>query len=213
MMKHTMTIAGLQRDLPICRVTDDLYIGAFVIFGDCELTQACAVELLKRAPEYDYIITAESKGIPIAYEMARQAGDRKWLLARKGAKLYMQNVFGVEVKSITTAAVQKLYLDGADAALMQGKRILIVDDVISTGESLRALEELVNKAGGQIVGRMAILAEGDAQKRDDLIDLEKLPLFNAKGEVIGGAVPINPHPARRCGFCCPCMQAKNVACC
>lgn len=184
MMKHTMTIAGLQRDLPICRVTDDLYIGAFVIFGDCELTQACAAELLKRAPEYDYIITAESKGIPIAYEMARQAGDRKWLLARKGAKLYMQNVFGVEVKSITTAAVQKLYLDGADAALMQGKRILIVDDVISTGESLRALEELVNKAGGQIVGRMAILAEGDAQKRDDLIYLEKLPLFNAKGEVI-----------------------------
>lgn len=184
-MKHTMTIAGLQRDLPICRVTDDLYIGAFVIFGDCELTQACAAELLKRAPEYDYIITAESKGIPIAYEMARQAGDRKWLLARKGAKLYMQNVFGVEVKSITTAAVQKLYLDGADAALMQGKRILIVDDVISTGESLRALEELVSKAGGEIVGRMAILAEGDAQKRDDLIYLEKLPLFNAKGEVIG----------------------------
>ena len=117
--------------------------------------------------------------------MARQAGDRKWLLARKGAKLYMQNVFGVEVKSITTAAVQKLYLDGADAALMQGKRILIVDDVISTGESLRALEELVSKAGGEIVGRMAILAEGDAQKRDDLIYLEKLPLFNAKGEVIG----------------------------
>ena len=185
MMKYTMTIAGLQRDLPICRVTDDLYIGAFVIFGDCELTQACAAELLKRAPEYDDIITAESKGIPIAYEMARQAGDRKWLLARKGAKLYMQNVFGVEVKSITTAAVQKLYLDGADAALMQGKRILIVDDVISTGESLRALEELVNKAGGEIVGRMAILAEGDAQKRDDLIYLEKLPLFNAKGEVIG----------------------------
>ena len=184
-MKHTMTIAGLQRDLPICRVTDDLYIGAFVIFGDCELTQACATELLKRAPEYDYIITAESKGIPIAYEMARQAGDKKWLLARKGAKLYMQNVFGVEVKSITTAAVQKLYLDGADAALMQGKRILIVDDVISTGESLRALEELVTKAGGEIVGRMAILAEGDAQKRDDLIYLEKLPLFNAKGEVIG----------------------------
>ena len=185
MMKYTMTIAGLQRDLPICRVTDDLYIGAFVIFGDCELTQACAAELLKRAPEYDYIITAESKGIPIAYEMARQAGDRKWLLARKGAKLYMQNVFGVEVKSITTAAVQKLYLDGADAALMQGKRILIVDDVISTGESLRALEELVSKAGGEIVGRMAILAEGDAQNRDDLIYLEKLPLFNAKGEVIG----------------------------
>ena len=130
-----MTIAGLKRALPICRVNDNLYIGAFVIFGDCELTMACATELLKKAPEYDYLITAESKGIPLAYEMARQHGDKKWLLARKGAKLYMQNVVGVEVKSITTAAVQKLYLDGADAALMKGKRVLIVDDVISTGES------------------------------------------------------------------------------
>ena len=185
MLKHPMTIAGLKRELPICRVTDDLYIGAFVIFGDVELTVACAKALLEKAPEYDYIITAESKGIPLAYDMARQAGDEKWLLARKGAKLYMQNVFSVEVKSITTDHVQKLYLDGADAALMQGKRILIVDDVISTGESLRALEALVEKAGGQIVGRMAILAEGDAQSREDLIYLEKLPVFNAKGEIIG----------------------------
>lgn len=185
MLKHPMNIAGLKRELPICRVTDELYIGAFVIFGDVELTVACAKALLEKAPEYDYIITAESKGIPLAYEMARQAGDEKWLLARKGAKLYMQNLFSVEVKSITTDHVQKLYLDGADAALMQGKRILIVDDVISTGESLHALEELVEKAGGQIVGRMAILAEGDAQNREDLIYLEKLPLFNAKGEIIG----------------------------
>lgn len=184
-MKYTMTIAGLQRDLPLCRVTDDLYIGAFVIFGDCELTRACAEELLKRAPEYDYILTAESKGIPLAYEMARQAGDSKWMLARKGAKLYMRDVFSVEVKSITTAAVQKLYLDGADAAMMKGKRVLIVDDVISTGESLHALEALVEQAGGKIVGRMAVLAEGEAQEREDLIYLEKLPLFNAKGEIIG----------------------------
>ena len=184
-MKYTMTIAGLERDLPICPVNENLSIGAFVIFGDCELTEACARELLKRAPAYDYIITAESKGIPIAYEMARQAGDAKWLLARKGAKLYMRDVFGVEVKSITTAAVQKLYLDGNDAALMKGKRILIVDDVISTGESLIALEELVRQAGGEIAGKMTILAEGDAQNRDDIIYLEKLPLFNSKGEVIG----------------------------
>ena len=184
-MKHTMTIAGLERDLPICPVNESLSIGAFVIFGDCELTEACARELLKRAPAYDYIITAESKGIPIAYEMARQAGDAKWLLARKGPKLYMRDVFCVEVKSITTAAVQKLYLDGNDAALMKGKRILIVDDVISTGESLIALEELVRQAGGEIAGKMTILAEGDAQNRDDIIYLEKLPLFNNKGEVIG----------------------------
>lgn len=183
MLKHPMTIAGLKRELPICRVNDDLYIGAFVIFGDVELTVACAKALLEKAPEYDYIITAESKGIPLAYEMARQAGDEKWLLARKGAKLYMQNVFSVEVKSITTDHVQKLYLDGADAALMQGKRILIVDDVISTGESLHAMEELVKRAGGIIAGKMAVLAEGDAQSRDDIIVLAPLPLFNPDGSV------------------------------
>lgn len=185
MLTHEMTIAGLKRHLPLCRVTDDLYIGAFVIFGDCELTTACAAELLKRAPAYDYIITAESKGIPLAQEMARLNGDKKWLLARKGAKLYMQDVLCVEVKSITTTAVQKLYLDGNDAKLMQGKRILVVDDVVSTGESLHALEELVRAAGGEIAGRMTILAEGEAQQRADLVYLEKLPLFNAKGEIIG----------------------------
>ena len=184
MLKHPMTIAGLKRELPLCRVNDELYIGAFVIFGDVELTVACAGALLEKAPEYDYIITAESKGIPLAYEMARQAGDEKWLLARKGAKLYMQNVFSVEVKSITTDHVQKLYLDGEDARLMQGKKILIVDDVISTGESLRALEELVAKAGGEICGRMAILAEGDAQEREDIIYLEKLPLFDSEGNAL-----------------------------
>ena len=184
-MYYHMTVAGLERDLPICKVSDDLYIAGFVILGDPDLTVACARELLAKAPEYDYIITAESKGIPLAYEMARQSGQNKWFLARKGAKLYMRNVLSVEVKSITTAAVQHLYLDGDDAELMKGKRILIVDDVISTGESLHALEELVLKAGGEIAGRMAILAEGDAQERDDLIYLEKLPLFNAKGEIIG----------------------------
>ena len=185
MLAHPMIIAGVERKLPICRVTDNLYIGAFVIFGDCELTTACAKELLKKAPEYDFIITAESKGIPLAQEMARLNGDAKWMLARKGVKLYMQDVLCVEVKSITTSAVQKLYLDGNDAAMMRGKRVLIVDDVISTGESLHALEELVKTAGGEIVGKMTILAEGDAQDRADIIYLEKLPLFNAKGEIIG----------------------------
>ena len=185
MLAHSMIIAGLERKLPICKVTDDLYIGAFVIFGDCELTTACAQALLEKAPAYDYIITAESKGIPLAQEMARLNKDPKWMLARKGVKLYMQNVVCVEVKSITTSAVQKLYLDGNDAEMMRGKRVLIVDDVISTGESLHALEELVKAAGGEIVGKMAILAEGDAQQREDITYLEKLPLFNAKGEIIG----------------------------
>lgn len=183
-MFHTMTIAGLERHLPICRVTDELYIAGFVIFGDPELTVACARDLLKLAPEYDYIITAEAKGIPLAHEMARQAGNEKYILARKGPKLYMRDIFGVDVKSITTAKEQHLYLDGADAELMKGKKILIVDDVISTGESLSALEALVEKAGGIVCGRMAILAEGDAQSRDDLIYLEKLPLFHSDGTVM-----------------------------
>lgn len=182
-MFHRMTIAGLQRDLPICPVNDQLYIAGFVIFGDPELTVACAEELLKRAPAYDYIITAEAKGIPLAHEMARQAGDKKYFLARKGPKLYMRDIFDVAVNSITTAKEQHLYLDGADAEMMKGKQILIVDDVISTGESLHALEALVEKAGGIICGRMAILAEGDAQDREDLIYLEKLPLFNPDGSV------------------------------
>ena len=183
-MYYHMRVAGLERDLPICPVTDSLYIAGFVIFGDPELTEACARDLLAKAPAYDYIITAEAKGIPLAHEMARQAGDKKYILARKGPKLYMRDIFSVSVKSITTAKEQHLYLDGADAALMKGKRILVVDDVISTGESLSALEALVEKAGGEICGRMAILAEGDAQDRPDIIYLEKLPLFNPDGTIM-----------------------------
>ncbi len=182
-MFYTMNVAGLKRQLPICKVTDSLYIAGFVIFGDPELTVACARELLAKAPAYDYIITAEAKGIPLAHEMARQAGDAKYILARKGPKLYMRDIFEVSVHSITTAKEQHLYLDGADAALMKGKKILVVDDVISTGESLEALEALVEKAGGQICGRMAILAEGEAQDREDILYLEKLPLFNPDGTI------------------------------
>ena len=182
-MEYRMTIAGLERDLPICKVTDTLYIAGFVIFGDQELTVACARELLKIAPEYDYLITAEAKGIPLAHEMARQSGAKKYFLARKMPKLYMTGVFESTVRSITTAKEQHLYLDVADAQLMKGKRILLVDDVISTGESLAALEKLVEDAGGIIAGRIAVLAEGDAQNRDDIRYLEKLPLFNPDGTV------------------------------
>ena len=183
-MYYRMTVAGLERDLPICKVTDDLYIAGFVIFGDQELTVACARELLKVAPEYDYIITAEAKGIPLAHEMARQTNAPKYFLARKGPMLYMTGVFESVVKSITTAKEQKLYLDTADAELIRGKRILIVDDVISTGESLAALEALIEKAGGIIAGRMAVLAEGDAQDREDIIYLHKLPLFHPDGRIM-----------------------------
>ena len=182
-MTYEMDIAGLKRELPLCKVFDDLYIGAFVMFGDVELTVHCASELLKLAPEYDYIIAPEAKAIPLLYEMARQSAADRYFLARKSAKAYMSGVFEVEVKSITTAAVQKLVLDKADAELIRGKRMLIVDDVISTGESLQAMEELVAKAGGIIAGKMAVLAEGDAQHRDDIITLAPLPLFNPDGSI------------------------------
>ncbi|MBQ9133836.1 MAG: adenine phosphoribosyltransferase [Clostridia bacterium] len=183
-MEYTMKIAGVERGLPLCPLNDKLQIGAFVMFGDVELTVACAEALLKIAPEYDVMITAESKGIPLVYEMARQRGGERYLLARKAPKLYMRDVIKCEVQSITTAAKQVLYLDGYDAAYMRGKRVLIVDDVISTGESLNALVSLVEQAGGNIVGKMAVLAEGDAADRDDILFLEKLPLFDADGNAL-----------------------------
>ncbi len=182
-MFYEIDIAGLKRQLPLCRVSDDLYIGAFVMFGDVEITVHAAAELLKRAPEYDYIIAPEAKSIPLLYEMARQSGAERYFLARKGPKAYMSGVFEVNVKSITTMAVQKLVIDKADADFIKGKRMLILDDVISTGESLHATEELVRQAGGIVAGKMAVLAEGDAADRDDIIVLQKLPLFNADGSI------------------------------
>ena len=185
MAAYSMRIAGLDRELPICKVTDDLYIGAFIMFGDAELTVACARELLKLADgiEYDYLFTAEAKSIPLIHEMARQSGAKKYFIARKGPKVYMPDPLSVDDQSITTVAQQKLYLGADDAALIRGKKILIVDDVISTGGSLLAMEALVAKAGGIIAGRMAVLAEGGAAERKDIRFLEKLPVFNADGSV------------------------------
>ena len=180
-MTYEIDVAGLKRELKLCKVSDDLYIGAFVLFGDVELTVHCAAELLKRAPEYDYLIAPEAKSIPLLYEMARQSAADKYFLARKGPKAYMSGVFEVNVKSITTMGVQKLVIDTADAEMIRGKRMLILDDVISTGESLRAMEELVNQAGGIIAGKMAVLAEGDAFDREDITVLAKLPLFDKDG--------------------------------
>ena len=184
-MTYAMKIAGLDRELPICKVTDDLYIGAFICFGDAELTVACAREMLKLVPadSYDYLFTAEAKSIPIIHEMARQSGAEKYFLARQGPKAYMPDPSSVKDQSITTAGVQALYLGRDDAELIRGKRILLVDDVISTGGSLRAMEELVAIAGGTVVGKMAVLAEGGAKDRDDILFLEPLPLFNADGTV------------------------------
>ena len=183
-MAYEMNIAGLDRALPLCPISDKLMIGAFVIFGDPELTTACAKALLARCPEHDVMITAESKGIPLICEMARLDGNARYVLARKAEKLYMRDVLKVDVRSITTDHQQTLFLDGSDAEYLKGKRVVIVDDVISTGESLRALEQLVEHAGGNIVGRMAILAEGDATERDDIIYLEKLPLFDNEGNPV-----------------------------
>ena len=185
-MTYEMKIAGLTRHLPLCRITDDLYIGAFVMLGDQEICVAGAAELLKRVPgEYDYLLTAETKGIPLVHEMARQTGAKTYFIARKEVKTYMPDAVGVEVNSITTQHRQQLFLSGEDAAVIRGKRILLVDDVISTGESMRALETLVTKVGGIVAGRMAILAEGDAQTRSDIVYLEKLPVFNPDGTIKG----------------------------
>ena len=181
-MAYRMNIAGLDRDLPLCPLNDKLMIGAFVIFGDMELTTACAKALVARIPEHDVMITAESKGIPLICEMSRLQNNERYVLARKAPKLYMKNVLKVSVNSITTDHQQTLCLDGADAAYMKGKRVVVVDDVISTGESLRAMEALLEQVGCEIVGRMAILAEGEAADRKDIIFLEKLPLFNAEGQ-------------------------------
>ena len=185
MLTYPMEVAGLKRDLPLCKITDDLYIGAFICFGDAELTVACARDLLKLIPaeEYDYLFTAEAKSIPLIHEMARQSGAAKYFIARKGAKAYMPDPLCVEDQSITTAGTQKLYLGRDDADLIRGKRILIIDDVISTGGSLLAMEALVKEAGGTVAGRIAVLAEGDAAERTDIKFLAPLPLFNADGTV------------------------------
>lgn len=180
-MFYEMKIAGLERKLPLCPINDELYIGAFVMFGDVEITRAASTELLKKAPDFDVIVTAESKGIPLAYEMARASGGKDYVVCRKAQKLYMQNIIETDVDSITTGNVQKLCLGQSDISLLENRKVLIVDDVISTGESLRSIEKLLERIDCTIAGRMAVLAEGDAIKRDDILYLEKLPLFNPDG--------------------------------
>ena len=173
---YHMTIAGCERDLPICPIDEHLDIAGFVMLGDVEITEKTAKALLEKCPEHDVVVTAETKGIPLCYEMARQ-GCRRYIVARKSVKAYMRNPIHVEVKSITTDHVQKLYLAEDDYKGLNGKRVLIVDDVISTGESLAAMEDLVKQFGGNIVGRACGLAEGDVPGRKDIIYLEPLPLF------------------------------------
>ena len=184
MKYYPITVAGVDRKLPICPLNENLQIAGFVIIGDPELSEACAKELLKKVPDYDYILTAEAKGIPLAHDMTRYDGKGRYICARKKPKLYMSGVFEASVQSITTEGEQKLYLDTAEAELIRGKRLLILDDVISTGRSLDALETLAEKAGAVVVGKAAILAEGEAADRDDIVYLEKLPLFDSQANPI-----------------------------
>ena len=173
---YTLHVAGLTRELPLCKLNDHMDIAAFIMFSDVELTVACAEALLKKCPEFDIILTAEAKGIPLAYEMARQSG-KNYIPARKGKKLYMEEAVVVEDQSITTADKQTLVIDKKDLDAMDGKRILIVDDVISTGGSLHALQALAQRSKGTVVASAAVLAEGDAADRKDIVYLEPLPLF------------------------------------
>jgi len=182
-MYYEMEIAGLKRKLPLFPVNDDLYIAAFILFGDVEMTEHAAGALLKKAPDFDILLTAEAKSIPLAHEMAKQAGMNEYVIARKGPKVYMENIINTQVHSITTKHLQQLYLGQNEIDLMNGRRVLIIDDVISTGESIDSLEALAKKAGGNIVGKMAILAEGDSMDRPDIIALEKLPLFDSEGNI------------------------------
>lgn len=182
-MYYEMEIAGLKRKLELFPVNENLSIAAFILFGDIEITKAAAAELLKRAPEFDIIMTAEAKSIPLAYEMTRQSDMNDYIIARKGVKVYMEDVITSDVDSITTQHTQTLCLGKNEAARLKGRRVLIVDDVISTGASLRSLETLVQKAGGTVAGKMAVLAEGDSMNRDDITALEQLPLFNADGTI------------------------------
>ncbi len=175
--EYELEVAGLKRILPIVRISDSLEIASFVILGDAELAAAAAAELAGRIPQVDYLITAEAKGIPLVHELARILGMKRYFVARKSIKPYMVEPLLIEVYSITTQTKQLLCLSREESDVIKGKNILIVDDVISTGESVKAMESLVKKAGGKVAGKAAILAEGESAKRKDIIFLEKLPVF------------------------------------
>lgn len=177
MKTYTLHVAGLTRELPIIKLSYDLSIASFVILGDTEIVRKTAPIIAKKLPEIDFIVTAEAKGIPLAYEISRILNLNNYIVARKSIKAYMEEPIEVELNSITTTNSQKLYLNNEDAKKIKGKRVALIDDLISTGQSLKALERLVEKAGGNVVAKAAILAEGDAKDRKDIIFLEALPTF------------------------------------
>lgn len=174
---YTLNVAGLTRELPIIKLSDELSIASFVILGDTELVEKTAKILAEKLPKVDVLVTAEAKGIPLTYEISKLLNLKSYIVARKSVKVYMDSPIEVSVNSITTTNIQKLFLNSIDAEFIRGKKVALIDDVISTGQSLNALEELVKKAGANIVAKAAILAEGDAKNREDIIFLEELPLF------------------------------------
>ena len=177
MKNYCLKVAGLERQLPYVDINDEIAFASFVVISDTELVSAAGKQLAEKIGECDVIVTAEAKGIALSYEISRQLGHKGFVVARKSEKSYMRDILETSVKSITTVSQQHLYLDGSDIEKIRGRNVCLIDDVVSTGESLAALENLVNKAGAKVVARACILAEGNAADRDDIIFLEKLPLF------------------------------------
>ncbi|WMJ79015.1 phosphoribosyltransferase family protein [Sedimentibacter sp. MB35-C1] len=175
---YNIEVSGVKRELNIVQINDKLSIASFVILGDTEVVCAAAKDIVKKLPPVDYLVTAEAKGIPLTFEISRLLNMKKYIVVRKSVKPYMNEPIIDEVVSITTQKKQELVLDEKDAAEIKGKRVAIIDDVISTGESIAAIERLVNSVGGIVTAKAAILAEGDASKRDDIVFLEALPVFN-----------------------------------
>jgi len=178
-LKHySIEVAGVKRELPVIKINDEISIASFVVLGDTELICAAAKELKEKLPEADIFVTAEAKGIPLAQELARIMDMPKYIVARKSIKSYMQNPIVRKVKSITTKDEQILCLDGIDVEYLKGKKVLLVDDVVSTGESINELKELTKEAGAEVVGKVSILTEGNDDSNSDVIALGNLPVFN-----------------------------------
>ena len=181
-------LLGIKRKLPFVKVKGRLSLASFVVISDTELVQAAAPELVKRLPEVDLLMTAEAKGIILAYEMSRLMGMKDFIVARKSYKPYMQNALSHTLNSVTTQKQQTLWLDGHDVERIRGKRVAIIDDVFATGESLAAIEALAKDAGANVVARAAILAELESVDRPDLIYLKEHYVFRAEDD--GSFTPI-----------------------
>lgn len=175
---YALTLCGLKRELPVRQVGPDLWIPSFVMLGDVQLINVCAGALAGKlaAVDFDLLVGPEAKVVPLLQSIATLLGHSRYVVCRKTVKAYMKDPVVVEAQSITTHGKQTLVLDGVDAARVRGKKVVVVDDVVSTGGSLEAVEELLAKAGAQVVARAAVLKESDAYK-GDLIYLQEHPII------------------------------------